>query len=173
MKRRVNIAAALLHKPQVVIMDEPTVGIDPQSRRHILDNVKELNKQGMTVLYTTHYMEEAQELSDHIAIMDQGKIIAYGTHQELIRLVGEQTRIDLALSVPGSQVVESWRGVSGVTQVISEDGKITVLVEDSNLVLPRLFDAANDLGVRIATVDIQEPNLELVFLHLTGRALRD
>lgn len=173
MKRRVNIAAALLHKPRVVIMDEPTVGIDPQSRRHILDNVNELNKQGMTVLYTTHYMEEAQELSDHIAIMDQGKIIAYGTHQELIRLVGEQTRIDLTLSVSGSQVIENWRVVPGVSQVFSEDGEVTVLVEDSNLVLPRLFDVANDLGVRITSVDIQEPNLELVFLHLTGRALRD
>jgi ABC-2 type transport system ATP-binding protein len=173
MKRRVNIAAALLHKPQVVIMDEPTVGIDPQSRRHILDNVNELNKQGMTVLYTTHYMEEAQELSDHIAIMDRGKIIAYGTHQELIRLVGEQTRIDLTLGVSGSQVIENWRVVPGVSQVFSGDGEVTVLVEDSNLVLPRLFDVANDLGVRITSVDIQEPNLELVFLHLTGKALRD
>jgi ABC-2 type transport system ATP-binding protein len=100
MKRRVNIGAALLHRPEVVIMDEPTVGIDPQSRRHILDNVKELNRQGMTVLYTTHYMEEAAELSDHIAIMDQGQVIAYGTHDELIRLVGEQTRVDLTTNVP-------------------------------------------------------------------------
>ena len=98
MKRRVNIGVALLHKPQVVIMDEPTVGIDPQSRRHILDNVKELNRQGMTVLYTTHYMEEAAELSHHIAIMDQGKIIAYGTHDELIKLVGELDRLVLTLN---------------------------------------------------------------------------
>ncbi len=173
MKRRVNIAVALLHKPQVVIMDEPTVGIDPQSRRHILDNVKELNRQGMTVLYTTHYMEEAQELSNHIAIMDQGKIIAFGTHQELIRLVGEQTRIDINVNIAGSQVIDTWRGVLGVSQVVSEDGKVTLLVDDSNLVLPRLFEAANALGVRITSVDIQEPNLETVFLHLTGRALRD
>jgi ABC-2 type transport system ATP-binding protein len=173
MKRRVNIGAALLHKPQVVIMDEPTVGIDPQSRRHILDNVKELNRQGMTVLYTTHYMEEAAELSDHIAIMDQGKIIAYGTHAELIQLVGEQTRLDLTLEMDGSQVIENWRTVEGVSKVVSEDGHVTVLVDDSNLVLPRLFGAANALGARITTVDIQEPNLEMVFLHLTGRALRD
>jgi ABC-2 type transport system ATP-binding protein len=173
MKRRVNIGAALLHKPQVIIMDEPTVGIDPQSRRHILDNVKDLNRQGMTVLYTTHYMEEAQELSDHIAIMDKGEVIAFGTHEELIQLVGEQTRIDLTLNVEGAQVIESWRGVPGVSNVVSEDGLVTVLVDDSNLVLPRLFDAANDLGVRITSVDIQEPNLETVFLHLTGRALRD
>jgi ABC-2 type transport system ATP-binding protein len=104
MKRRVNIGAALLHKPQVIIMDEPTVGIDPQSRRHILDNVKDLNRQGMTVLYTTHYMEEAQELSDHIAIMDKGEVIAFGTHEELIQLVGEQTRIDRgARGIEGDQ----------------------------------------------------------------------
>jgi ABC-2 type transport system ATP-binding protein len=173
MKRRVNIGAALLHKPQVIIMDEPTVGIDPQSRRHILDNVKDLNRQGMTVLYTTHYMEEAQELSDHIAIMDKGEVIAFGTHEELIQLVGEQTRIDLTLNVEGIQVIESWRGVQGVSKVISEDGRVTVLVDDSNLVLPRLFDAANALEARITSIDIQEPNLETVFLHLTGRALRD
>ena len=113
MKRRVNIGAALLHKPQVVIMDEPTVGIDPQSRRHILDNVKELNRQGMTVLYTTHYMEEAEELSHHIAIVDQGKVVAYGTYDELIHLVGEQTRIDLRLNVEAERVhagLEEGRG---------------------------------------------------------------
>lgn len=173
MKRRVNIGAALLHTPRVIIMDEPTVGIDPQSRRHILDNVKDLNRQGMTVLYTTHYMEEAAELSDHIAIMDKGKIIAYGTHDELIKLVGEQTRLDLTLNVEGTQVIDRWRTVEGVSSVVCQDGRVTVLVDDSNQVLPRLFDAANAQGARITSVDIQEPNLEMVFLHLTGRALRD
>ncbi len=173
MKRRVNIGAALLHKPAVIIMDEPTVGIDPQSRRHILDNVKELNRQGMTVLYTTHYMEEAAELSDHIAIMDQGKVIAYGTHTELIQLVGELTTIELALNMEGGQIVESWKRVEGVSHAKSEDGKVTVLVDDSNRVLPRLFEAANAAGVRITGIDIQEPNLEAVFMKLTGRALRD
>jgi ABC-2 type transport system ATP-binding protein len=173
MKRRVNIGAALLHKPDVVIMDEPTVGIDPQSRRHILDNVKELNQQGMTVLYTTHYMEEAAELSDHIAIMDKGKVIAYGTHDELIKLVGEQTRIDITLNVEGSNVQESWKQVGGVSKIDAQDGTITVLVDDSNRVLPNLFEEASKAGVRITSVDIQEPNLETVFLHLTGRALRD
>lgn len=173
MKRRVNIGAALLHKPAVIIMDEPTVGIDPQSRRHILDNVKELNQEGMTVLYTTHYMEEAAELSHHIAIMDQGKVIAYGTHNELIKMVGEKTRIDLGLNTGAEKVLDAWRTTEGVARIDAADGKISALVEDSNRVLPRLFETASKAGVRITSVDIQEPNLETVFLHLTGRALRD
>ena len=173
MKRRVNIGAALLHKPDVVIMDEPTVGIDPQSRRHILENVKELNQNGMTVLYTTHYMEEAAELSHHIAIMDKGKVIAYGSHDELIKMVGEQTRIDLTLNTEAGKILDAWRNTEGVARIDSTDGKVTALVDDSNRVLPRLFDAASKAGLRITSVDIQEPNLETVFLHLTGRALRD
>jgi len=173
MKRRVNIGAALLHKPKVIFMDEPTVGIDPQSRRSILDSVVALQEQGMTVLYTTHYMEEAQELSDHIGIMDHGKMIACGTHEELVKLVGGQTRIDLTLNTEASAVLEEWRSVEGVSQVSAEDGLVTVLVDDSNAVLPRLFDVTNRLAARITSVDIQEPNLEAVFLHLTGRALRD
>ena len=173
MKRRVNIGAALLHKPAVVIMDEPTVGIDPQSRRHILDNVKELNRQGMTVLYTTHYMEEAAELSHHIAIMDKGKVIAYGTHDELIKMIGEETRIDVTLNTEAEKVLAAWRGTEGVSKIDSLDGKVTALVNDSNRVLPRLFETAAKANVRITSVDIQEPNLETVFLHLTGRALRD
>ena len=173
MKRRVNIGAALLHKPKVIIMDEPTVGIDPQSRRHILDNVKELNRQGMTVLYTTHYMEEAAELSNHIVIMDKGKAIAYGTHAELIKVVGEQTRIDITLNAEAEKIVPAWQAVEGVARIDSLDGKITALVDDSNRVLPHLFEAAARANVRITSVDIQEPDLETVFLHLTGRALRD
>jgi len=173
MKRRVNIGVALLHKPQVIYMDEPTVGIDPQSRRNILDSVVALKNQGMTVLYTTHYMEEAQELSDHIAIMDRGKLIAGGTNAELVQLVGEQTRIDLTLTVEASRVLPIWRAVEGVAHVSAEDGRVTVLVADSNLVLPRLFESATRLAARITSVDIREPNLEAVFLHLTGRALRD
>ena len=173
MKRRVNIGAALVHKPRVIIMDEPTVGIDPQSRRHILDNVKALNRQGMTVLYTTHYMEEAQELSDHIAIMDQGKLVACGTHDELVRMVGEMDRLELALATEADGVVAAWRQTPGVHILSAQDGRVTLLVEDSNRVLPRLFEAAALAHVRITSVDIQAPNLEAVFLRLTGKALRD
>jgi len=173
MKRRVNIGAALMHKPAVIIMDEPTVGIDPQSRRHILDNIKELNAQGMTVLYTTHYMEEARELSDHIAIMDQGEIIACGTHAELVKIVGELDRIDLVISAESEKVVTAWQAIPGVHRVSQEDGHLTVLSEDSNQILPHLFESATQAGIRITSVDIREPNLEAVFLHLTGKALRE
>jgi ABC-2 type transport system ATP-binding protein len=203
MKRRLNIGIALLHRPDVLILDEPTVGIDPQSRRNILDSVQDLNREGMTVLYTTHYMEEAQELSNHVAIMDRGEVIAYGTHQELVEIVGELDRIDLTLSVPvapeaeSEPLLERWRATDGVhrvslashdeegqprdagagqdasSELSSHAGMVTLLVDDSNLVLPRIFEAAVDAGQRITSVDIQEPNLETVFLHLTGRALRD
>jgi ABC-2 type transport system ATP-binding protein len=173
MKRRVNIGVALLHKPKVIYMDEPTVGIDPQSRRNILDSVVALKQQGMTVLYTTHYMEEAQELSDHIAIMDHGKLIASGTHADLVRIVGQMDRIILTVNTEAEQVTSAWREVEGVKQVAADNGVITVLAEDSNRALPRLFDSANARGARITSIDIQVPNLESVFLHLTGRALRD
>ncbi len=173
MKRRINIAVALLHKPDVLIMDEPTVGIDPQSRRNILDNVKDLNAAGMSVLYTTHYMEEAQELSNHIAIIDHGKLIAQGTHDELVKIVGEQDRIELSLLNGDEVLLAKWRQVEGISQVVAENGQIEVLAADSNLALPHLFEAANELDNRITSVQIFEPNLETVFLHLTGRALRD
>ncbi len=173
MKRRLNIGIALLHRPQVAIMDEPTVGIDPQTRRRILDSVKELNRQGATVLYTTHYMEEAQEMSDHIAIMDQGEVIAYGSHDELVEIVGELDRIELTINAESDRVLSTWREIEGVRQVSAQDGTLTLLVEDSNLVLPQLFESAGAAELRITSVEIQEPNLEAVFLHLTGRALRD
>jgi len=175
MKRRINIAVGLLHEPGLIFMDEPTVGIDPQSRRSILDTVMKLNQQGMTVLYTTHYMEEAQEISDRIGIIDHGAFIAIGTLAELTQLVGEHDIITLALSSHHSPpaLQQALERIDGVLAVNPENGFIRLLAEDGNASLPAMVAAANHLGIKITDVAIKEPNLEAVFLHLTGRSLRD
>jgi ABC-2 type transport system ATP-binding protein len=118
-------------------------------------------------------MEEAQELSDHVGIMDHGKLVAVGTQRELVKSVGELDRIQLRLIGPAESLLETWKTLEGIHDVTSDDGIVTVLAADSNRVLPRLFESAAGSGVRIASVDVQEPNLEAVFLRLTGRALRD
>jgi ABC-2 type transport system ATP-binding protein len=175
MQRRINIGVGLLHRPKLVYMDEPTVGIDPQSRRNILDTVLALNEQGMTVLYTTHYMEEAQELSDRIGIIDHGEMIAVGTLLELTQLVGEQDVVELGITEEHSrpELVEALAAVEGVKDVKATNGTVRLIVDDGNAVLPDLITVANAKSARISEVSIQEPNLEAVFLHLTGRALRD
>ncbi|MEI2690037.1 MAG: ATP-binding cassette domain-containing protein [Anaerolineae bacterium] len=175
MKRRINIAVGLLHKPRLLFMDEPTVGIDPQSRRNILDSVKELNQQGMTVLYTTHYMEEAQELSQRVGIIDHGKLIALGTQRELTQMVGQMDalRLHLPEGQESGPFVEVLRSLPGVHQVTTTDHQITLIVPEAQEAIPPVFSQADRLGFKIRSVEIEEPNLEAVFLHLTGRALRD
>jgi ABC-2 type transport system ATP-binding protein len=175
MKRRVNIGVGLLHKPKLLFMDEPTVGIDPQSRRAILDSVKNLNKQGMTVLYTTHYMEEAQELSDRVGIIDHGELIALGNQAELTRQVGETDTLILNIDEgqDGNCLVDAVRLVSGVLKADVTDHTVAVIAPEAEDVMAPVIIKANELGIKIRSVDIKEPNLEAVFLHLTGRALRD
>ena len=175
MKRRVNIGVGLLHKPRLLFMDEPTVGIDPQSRRAILDTVKDLNKQGMTVLYTTHYMEEAQELSDRVGIIDHGELIALGTQDELTKQVGQTETLILHIgeNEDPEALAKAIRGVDGVQKADVTDNEVSVITSDAKDILAAVVTQANERGIRIRSMDIREPNLEAVFLHLTGRALRD
>ena len=175
MKRRVNIGVGLLHKPKLLFMDEPTVGIDPQSRRAILDTVKDLNKQGMTVLYTTHYMEEAEELSNRVGIIDHGELIAIGTQKELTQQVGETETLILHISEneDPEALVTAFKGIKGVLEAKSVDHEISVITPSAADVMAPVVTKANERGIKIHSIDIREPNLEAVFLHLTGRALRD
>jgi len=175
MKRRVNIGVGLLHKPRLLFMDEPTVGIDPQSRRAILDTVKDLNQMGMTVLYTTHYMEEAEELSDRVGIIDHGELIAIGTQDELTKQVGQTDTLILHIgeNEDTEALAESLKGVEGVLEAIAVDHEVSIVTPQAEDVLASIVGAANDRGIKIRSIDIREPNLEAVFLHLTGRALRD
>jgi ABC-2 type transport system ATP-binding protein len=175
MKRRVNIGVGLLHRPQLLFMDEPTVGIDPQSRRAILDSVKDLNKQGMTVLYTTHYMEEAAELSDRVGIIDHGELIALGTQAELTKQVGEMETLILHVGENDDpqRLAAGIRTLDGVMKADVTDHTVTIIVPEAEEALAPAVTKANELGIKIHSVDMREPNLEAVFLHLTGRALRD
>ncbi|HYE82413.1 MAG TPA: ABC transporter ATP-binding protein [Clostridia bacterium] len=173
MKRRLNIGAALLHKPELLIMDEPTVGIDPQSRNHILDTVLELNRQGMTIIYTSHYMEEVEYLCSRICIMDQGRIIASGTKDELVELIKGQTQISLKLDKPDKGVLEMLRSINGVAGVELVMDEIAVSGENVDMVLADIIARVTEYGKRISSIDVKKPNLEAVFLHLTGKALRD
>jgi ABC-2 type transport system ATP-binding protein len=183
MKRRLNIAASLLHEPRVLFMDEPTVGIDPQSRRRILDTVKELNAAGVTVLYTTHYMEEAEELSHRIGIIDHGELIALGTREELAGRVGEGDALRLDVSFNGcdqASLPALLCAIEGVTAANVEaaggaesEGRILITAADGETVLPQAVMVLSRAGAHVRRLELQEPNLEAVFLHLTGRGLRE
>ena len=156
-------------------MDEPTVGIDPQSRRAILDSVKDLNESGMTILYTTHYMEEAQELSDRVGIIDYGELIAMGTQEELTAQVGEMDTLILHLGENEDPVhlAKSLSEMKGVLQANPVDHQVAIVTPSAEELLAPVVSRTNELGIHIYSVDMREPNLEAVFLHLTGRALRD
>jgi ABC-2 type transport system ATP-binding protein len=173
MKRRLNIGIGLLHKPKLLILDEPTVGVDPQSRNAILESVEQLSGEGMAVLYTTHYMEEAERLCDRVGIIDQGEIKAEGTRRELVQMVGQLDRIRISTSGHNDDSVSYMRRMAGVSDVSVGDGTIEVLVADAGRILADALAALTGSGVTVSSVAIDEPDLEAVFLHLTGKALRD
>ena len=173
MKRRINIAAGILHRPKVLLMDEPTVGIDPQSRNHILETVKDLNASGMTVLYTSHYMEEVEYLCSRIAIMDHGKIIAMGTLNELRDIVGSMDVIDIKVEDVSDGVLERGRAIPGVEKADRVEEGIKVFTASSGKVLGQMIAVLESEGSHVTSVSVTEPDLESVFLHLTGKSLRD
>ncbi|HEY8348233.1 MAG TPA: ABC transporter ATP-binding protein [Clostridia bacterium] len=174
MKRRLNIACAIAHKPKLIIMDEPTVGIDPQSRNHILQSVKKLNEMGSTIIYTSHYMEEVEEICTRIAIMDHGKVIALGTCMELENMINDRDVVVVTVSEPASRVDEnSIREIPGVENVdVGENTvKITSAKEVTNLDKIIQYFIKNRFTIK--SVESKTPDLETVFLSLTGRKLRD
>jgi ABC-2 type transport system ATP-binding protein len=173
MKRRLNIGIGLLNRPTLLILDEPTVGVDPQSRHAILESVEALSGEGMAVLYTTHYMEEAERLCDRIGIIDSGRLQAEGTRDDLIRLTGGVDTIRLSGSGDLAAAAEELRLIPGVERVDAERRSATLTVKDAPTLVAQVVGTAADCGVTLADVEITRPDLESVFLHLTGKGLRD
>jgi ABC-2 type transport system ATP-binding protein len=173
MKRRLNIGIGLLHKPTLLILDEPTVGVDPQSRNQILESVERLSVEGMAVLYTTHYMEEAERLCDRIGIIDGGKLQAEGTRDELIRLTEGADHIRLQGSGDTAAAAAALRGLPAVRQVDADRHTLRLTVTDAPTAIAQIVTTATGSGMSLADVQISRPDLESVFLHLTGKALRD
>jgi len=173
MKRRCNIAAALLHHPQLLVLDEPTVGVDPQSRASILDGIAALQDHGMAVLYTTHYMEEAQRLCDRIGIIDEGRLVAEGTQSELLAAIGQHPVVRLSIDGDPGSLVLALDDEDQVIRCSTGSGRLDVSVIDPARALAPIIERAERAAVRINGVEVVEADLESVFLHLTGKALRD
>lgn len=172
MKRRLNIGIGLLNDPKLLILDEPTVGVDPQSRNAILESVAGLSSAGMAVLYTTHYMEEAERLCDRVGIIDHGNLIAEGTRRELVAMVGEFDSVALTASGNLSAAAQALATLDFVKKAsVTEDG-IDLVTSDARDNLPAILTTAA-AHAAVKSVEVTEPDLEAVFLHLTGRALRD
>lgn len=173
MKRRLNIACAIAHHPKIIILDEPTVGIDPQSRNHILDSVRKLNKMGSTIIYTTHYMEEAESLCSRIAIMDHGRLIADGNREELKKLVHEEEKIIIDGSDISFNTLSEIKAIKAIKDARLNESRLEIITSNTQLVLQDILFILSKNGVRVKGIEVVEPDLETVFLALTGRKLRD
>ena len=179
MKQRVAIARALLAQPPILLLDEPTLGLDPQAARRVRELVKELKTEGHTILLTTHYLEEADQLCDRIGIIDQGRVIALGTPAELKRRISQQDAIRLEVAGWHAEMAESLRQLPAVENVTPRytgaDSlwEVNLLAANSRAVLPGIIDRLNTNGTRVVNLNVVQPTLEDVFIHLTGKALRD
>jgi ABC-2 type transport system ATP-binding protein len=171
MKRRLNLGVSLMHQPRLLMLDEPTTGVDPQSRNRIFEEVRRLNAAGMTIIYTSHYMEEVQALCRRIGIIDHGRLIACDTLPGLLRQLAGL--IELRVRPCTSELRDQLAALDGV-RVEQRDGETLVLqCADAKGTLPRVIALLSELKVELVGLEMEEPNLERVFLHMTGRALRD
>ncbi len=173
MLRRLNIACALVHRPQIVIMDEPTVGIDPQSRNHIMNAIRKMNEENVTVVYTSHYMEEIEILCNNISIIDGGKVIANGTKEELRNLITDKDTLSISVDNLYHIDVEELKKIKGVADVRVEDMNLEITSQKNSYNLNELLRYILDKGVRASNIGYKEVTLETVFLSLTGKKLRD
>ncbi|MGQ9601017.1 MAG: ABC transporter ATP-binding protein [Anaerolineae bacterium] len=173
MKRRLNIAASLIHQPRLLFLDEPTVGVDPQSRNFIFEHIERLKAEGMTIFYTTHYMEEAERLCDRVAIIDEGRILALDTTRGLIGLLGGGI-IHVGLASDAIETLSPLIRALPHVQVVSIlDDRLKIETSEARLALLELIELCNARDVPVLSLEVLEPNLESVFLHLTGKRLRD
>lgn len=173
MKRRLNIACAIAHSPKLIIMDEPTVGIDPQSRNHILKSVLKLRDEGATVIYTSHYMQEVDDICDRIAIIDKGNVIAEGTSEELKNLIDDKRIFNITVKEKIDNFEEKLLEITGIEKVVFSENQYKIsTIKNSNL-LTKIIETALSLDGEIINIENSEPTLENVFLALTGKKLRD
>jgi ABC-2 type transport system ATP-binding protein len=173
MKRRLNIGIALLHKPKLLVLDEPTVGVDPQSRNAILGSVEALSAEGMAVLYTTHYMEEAERLCDRVGIIDEGEVKAEGTRRELVAILGERDRVSLDATGDIAGAARALSALELTDEVTGRESGLDLILENASRHLPQILETVAEAGAEVHSVNVVEPDLEAVFLKLTGKALRD
>ncbi|WP_285729494.1 ABC transporter ATP-binding protein [Nocardiopsis sp. ATB16-24] len=173
MARRLNIGVGLLNRPRLLILDEPAVGVDAQSRNAILESIQRQAAEGVAVLYTTHYMEEAERLCDRVGIIDLGRIRAEGTQRELVSQVGEDDTIVLSLSGGTERAVLALKKIPQVREVSTEGSEVRLLVRDARSTVPLVLETVADSETVLRSVEVREPDLETVFLHLTGKALRN
>lgn len=173
MKRRLNIACAIMHRPELIIMDEPTVGIDPQSRNHILQSVRQLNEMGSTIIYTSHYMEEVEAIGTRVGIIDHGELIACGTKDELLQELGGEEKLSFSVQEMNEEAAEELRRHPGLKLMQIEDCSIDMTLKAADNVLQDIMFILAKHQVRIQSFTRTEPNLESLFLTLTGRTLRD